>query len=54
VIDRATGRATVSSISHAGAEVFAIAAAPRGLRRPSLADTLAAMTARFETAAAIS
>ncbi|KRA57533.1 hypothetical protein ASD89_07690 [Caulobacter sp. Root656] len=54
VIDRRTGGVTVSSIMHAGSEVFAIAAAPRGLRRPSLDDTLSAMTARFEAAAVAS
>jgi hypothetical protein len=54
VIDRESGRVTVSSILHAGSEVFALAAAPRGLGRPTLADTLAAMASRFESAAAIS
>lgn len=51
VIDRKTSAVKISSILHAGSEVFAIAPAPRGVRRPDWADTLSAMTARFQTAA---
>jgi len=54
VLDRRTGAMTVSSIQHAGSEIFAILAAPKGVRRPDLADTLGAMTQRFDTVAAIS